>query len=78
MKKLFASKPVLVAGVGAAVKCPLCKGCGTLPAPHFKQKKMKEKREIAQQMRLNDYSIREIMKAMNYKSPRSVVKLLKP
>lgn len=54
----------------------MCEGCGKVNAPLFRQKLMKEKKATAKRMRVQGYSIREIMKAMNYKSPNSVSKLL--
>ena len=58
-------------------KCPMCNGCGEIKQPHFQQKIMKEKSLMAQRMREQGYSIREIMKTMGYKSPKSVMDLLK-
>ena len=54
----------------------MCEGCGEINAPLFRQKLMKEKEATAKRMRKEGYSIREIMKTMKYKSPRSVDKLL--
>lgn len=48
-----------------------------LKPPHFKQKRMTEKAEKAKNLRSIGYSIREIMRIMNYKSPKSVQDLLK-
>ena len=58
------------------IKCPMCDGCGQIDGPHLKQKKMNVKTATAKKMKKQGYSIREIMRAMNYKSPRSVDKLL--
>jgi len=58
------------------IKCPMCEGCGEIEAPHFKQKIMNEKAATAKRMREQGYSIREIMKAIGYKSPRSIQQLL--
>ncbi len=58
------------------IKCPMCEGCGEIEAPHFKQKIMEEKRATAKRMRAQGYSIREVMKTIGYKSPRSVQMLL--
>lgn len=58
------------------IKCPMCEGCGEINAPLFRQKLMKEKEATAKRMRSEGYSIREIMKAMGYKSTRSIDKLL--
>jgi len=54
----------------------MCEGYGEIDAPLFRQKLMKEKEATAKRMRKQGYPIRAIMKAMNYKSPRSVVELL--
>lgn len=59
------------------INCPMCNGEGKIEQPHFKQKIMKEKYQTAIRMHKEGYSIREIAKAMGYKSPRSVHKLLK-
>jgi SOS-response transcriptional repressor LexA len=59
------------------IKCPMCEGCGEIDKPHFKQKKMDFKTATAKRMKKQGFSIREIMVAMNYKSPRSVDKLIK-
>lgn len=75
-KNLTGAKVLLVAGVGAAVTCPMCQGCGTIKNPHLQQKNMKEKELTAKLMRRQGYSIREIMRAMKYKSPRCVAQLL--
>lgn len=56
--------------------CPICKGTGTLEVPTFKQKALQEKRTTAKALKEQGYSIREIMKIMKYKSPRSVQTLL--
>lgn len=58
------------------IKCFMCDGCGRIKLPDFKQKFMAEKIKTAKKMRGRGYSIREIMRAMNYKSPRSVTNLL--
>jgi hypothetical protein len=44
--------------------------------PSLKQKDMKGKAEIARFLKSQKYSIREIMKILGYKSPRSVQVLL--
>lgn len=56
--------------------CPICGGNGILEKPKFKQKKMKQKEELAKRLRKHGYSIREIMRLMNYKSPRCIQMLL--
>ncbi len=54
----------------------MCKGCGEIEAPSLSQKIMVEKKSTAIALRSQGYSIREIMKLMKYKSPRSVTDLL--
>jgi len=54
----------------------MCKGIGIIPDPGLKQKVMDGKKIFAKALRDKGYSIREIMKYMNYKSPRSVQKLI--
>lgn len=60
-----------------ALNIPVVSNCADLKPPHFKQKKMTEKAEKAKHLQTIGYSIREIMRIMNYKSPRSVQVLLK-
>lgn len=60
----------------AKIKCPMCEGCGEINPPHLKQKILKEKIKTAKSLKDSGYSIREIMRIMNYKSPRSVQDLL--
>lgn len=60
----------------AKIKCPMCKGCGEINPPHLKQKIIKEKVKAAKSLKNSGYSIREIMRIMNYKSPRSIQDLL--
>jgi len=47
-----------------------------IPPPNLKQKNISEKSEIAKQLKNKGYSIREIMKILGYKSPRSIQVLL--
>lgn len=56
--------------------CPVCEGEGKIEAPSLKQKMMEEKRKIAKSLQDQKYSIREIMRLMGYKSPRSIQQLL--
>ena len=58
------------------IKCPMCNGCGELEQPLFRQKLMQEKKQTALRMREQGYSIREIMTAMGYKSPRSFYQII--
>jgi hypothetical protein len=48
-----------------------------IPPPNLKQKNIKEKSNMAKELRNKGYSIREIMTIMGYKSPRSIQLLLK-
>jgi hypothetical protein len=60
------------------IQCPICKGKGVLTEPLTIPKDLaKERIVIAKALREKGYSIREIMKLMNYKSPLSVTLLLK-
>lgn len=54
----------------------MCQGCGEIDAPHLKQKILKEKIKTAKSLKGSGYSIREIMRIMNYKSPKSIQDLL--
>ena len=58
------------------MKCILCKGTGEIIEPNGKKKNMELKKKAAKLLRIENYSIREIMKIMNYKSPKSVQDLL--
>lgn len=57
-------------------KCPICKGKGVIDAPALRNKEMKAKKDIAKILQREGYSMREIMRLMNYKSTRSVTYLL--
>lgn len=51
--------------------CPICKGSGNIPQPYFKNdKNMKEIVVLA--LRRKGYSIRQIMKFLNFSSPHSI------
>lgn len=56
--------------------CPICKGTGSLPTPAH-QEIDKAKANVARLLKKEGYSIRQIMRFLNYKSPRSVSILLK-
>lgn len=51
--------------------------CADLKPTHLLQKKMSIKRERAKYLKELGYSIRDIMKIMGYKSPKSIQDLLK-
>lgn len=55
------------------VNCPVCKGKGVLSRP---KRRAATNRVMAQLLRREGYSIREIMRFLGYKSPRSVSELL--
>lgn len=56
--------------------CPICHGTGSIENPHGKGKNMEFKIHVAKTLKEQGFSIREIMKVMGYKSPRSVQDLL--
>ena len=54
--------------------CPVCEGSGRLPEPYRDAcDELQERREMARTLREAGYSLRQIMRALGYKSPRSVV-----
>jgi len=56
------------------MKCPVCKGKGSLPEPRkIERDRTHERREMAKVLRANGYSIRQIADFLGWKSPRSVV-----
>lgn len=59
------------------MKCLFCKGTGELESPRDIAL-IEIKIEVAKGLRKEGYSIRQIMKIMNYKSPSAVTYLLKP
>lgn len=63
-------------GMMIKICCPMCGGEGKISAPSLKQKIMDEKKKTAKNLWQQGYSIREIMKLMEYKSPRSITILL--
>lgn len=59
------------------INCPICKGTGKLEEyPVHKSKRPPETNEVAKILQAEGYSIRQIMRILNYKSPRSVQILL--
>ena len=60
-----------------ALNLPIVSNFSELKTPHFKRKKMTEKAEEAKHLTSLGYSIRETMRIMNYKSPKSIQDLLK-
>jgi transposase len=60
------------------VKCICCNGTGTMDEPNHKEVDMIEvKKEMAVKLHAKGYSYRQIMKALGYKSTRSISLLLK-
>jgi hypothetical protein len=60
------------------VKCICCNGTGTMDEPNHKEVDMIEvKKEMALKLHSKGYSYRQIMKALGYKSTRSISLLLK-
>lgn len=53
------------------MKCPCCKGTGSVDKNVITDRP--KRREMARKMRKLGFSLNVIMKALNYKSPRSVV-----
>lgn len=61
-----------------SIKCPICKGSGKLPETYDHRKlRVLDKKIMAKLLRKEGYSIREIMRFLEYKSTRSVSDLLK-
>lgn len=59
------------------VKCPVCKGHGEIEkAGNQIAARQRRRKDIAQKLRSEGYSIREIMALMGYKSTNSVAILL--
>ena len=54
------------------MECPICKGTGEIHNPKFKPDETEAKRIMARALREHGYSMREIMKLVGWKSPRSV------
>lgn len=59
------------------MQCPACKGSGELPINPRIRPDMEAKRIAAKALQSAGYSVRQIMRILNYKSPRSVAVLLK-
>jgi C4-type Zn-finger protein len=54
------------------MKCPICKGSGEIPDSRKRVPKAIDNAIMSGLLRDAGYSIREIMKFLGYKSPRSV------
>lgn len=60
------------------IKCPICKGHGEIDkAGGIIAARQRRRKDIAQKLKSEGYSIREIMALMGYKSTNSVSILLK-
>lgn len=60
------------------IKCPVC-GVGEIKAPKETIKKQREraiKRVVVKALHKEGFSIREIMRFVNYKSTRSILKII--
>lgn len=59
-------------------KCPVCNGTGFTDNPHgISIDVVDVKRQMARQLRDKGFSVRQIQKALGYKSPGSIQHLLK-
>lgn len=58
-------------------KCPICKGAGKIKQASMVGKQLRQKKNIAKLLKKEGYSLREIMRLMNYKAVGSVQNLLK-
>lgn len=58
------------------IKCPICKGKGFIIEPNPKDR-MINNSIMAKLLRKEGYTIRQIMRFLEYKSPRSIQLLLK-
>lgn len=56
------------------MKCPCCKGSGTINKNILHEPP--RRREMARKMRGLGFTFSEIMRALNYKSPRSISQAL--
>ena len=58
-------------------RCPICGGSGELPESYKnKSQKVINNKIMARVLKKEGYSVRQIMKFMDYKSPNSVQKFL--
>jgi hypothetical protein len=60
------------------IHCPICQALFSLPEPTPRQKKLDKlmRSARAKKLRRDGFTIRQIMKILKYKSPRSVQDLL--
>lgn len=59
------------------IKCPICLGKGEVQKPSKNVEARKRRQsDVANTLRAEGYTIREIMALMNYKSPNSIAILL--
>lgn len=53
--------------------CPICNGTGKYELPaRIEADKAEIKKRIAKELHAKGYSVRQIMRALDYKSPRSI------
>jgi hypothetical protein len=58
--------------------CPICNGSGRIEFPYSKTKSdVADKHSVALMLREAGYSIRQIMRFLDYKSPNTVQEILK-
>lgn len=58
--------------------CPICKGTGKIEIPaRLPVDGYEIKKRIARELHEKGYSVRQIMRALGYKSPRSIQLMLK-
>jgi hypothetical protein len=60
------------------IECPICQGLGNVKVKELPESKIAEMREVAAIKLIGDgYGIREIQRAIGYKSPQSVSRIKK-
>ena len=59
------------------IRCPICNGKGEIETPKCLINKKEAYSIMAKSLKKEGYSIRQTMKLMGYKSPRSIQVLLK-
>lgn len=55
------------------MRCPICKGSGDIEEPSGRMDEAKARRVMAKALRAEGYTIRQIMRLIGWKSPRSVM-----
>lgn len=59
------------------IKCPVCKGLGEIEKPRHDKDFQKTRERMVFVLHKEGFSIREIMRLLEYKSPRSVHQIIK-